>query len=104
MAPFGCLRWPCIGPTVCLGRAPHSVAQDAKASDTAKFGRFHRGMLEHGVYLAPSQFEAGEDCSAAAAATIARLSFTPPLLFQASPRWPTRTRTLSTPSTLPARS
>ena len=33
--------------------------EDAKKSDTAKFGRFHRGMLEHGVYLAPSQFEAG---------------------------------------------
>ncbi|NJM19050.1 MAG: glutamate-1-semialdehyde 2,1-aminomutase [Richelia sp. RM2_1_2] len=33
--------------------------EDAKASDTAKFGRFHRGMLEHGIYLAPSQFEAG---------------------------------------------
>ena len=28
-------------------------------ADIAKFGRFHRGMLEHGVYLAPSQFEAG---------------------------------------------
>ncbi|BAY68893.1 glutamate-1-semialdehyde 2,1-aminomutase [Anabaena sp. FACHB-709] len=33
--------------------------EDAKNSDTAKFGRFHRGMLERGVYLAPSQFEAG---------------------------------------------
>ncbi len=33
--------------------------EDAKKADTAKFGRFHRGMLEHGVYLAPSQFEAG---------------------------------------------
>jgi len=32
---------------------------DAKQSDTAKFGRFHRGMLEEGIYLAPSQFEAG---------------------------------------------
>ena len=32
---------------------------DAKLSDLAKFSRFHRGMLEHGVYLAPSQFEAG---------------------------------------------
>jgi glutamate-1-semialdehyde 2,1-aminomutase len=32
---------------------------DAKQSDLAKFGRFHRGMLEHGIYLAPSQFEAG---------------------------------------------
>jgi len=32
---------------------------DAKKADTAKFGRFHRGMLEKGIYLAPSQFEAG---------------------------------------------
>ena len=29
------------------------------ASDTAKFAKWHRGMLEEGVYLAPSQFEAG---------------------------------------------
>ncbi|MBD2022401.1 glutamate-1-semialdehyde 2,1-aminomutase [Leptolyngbya sp. FACHB-36] len=33
--------------------------EDAKKSDLTKFSRFHRGMLEHGVYLAPSQFEAG---------------------------------------------
>ncbi len=33
--------------------------EDAKHSDVAKFGRFHRGMLEQGIYLAPSQFEAG---------------------------------------------
>ncbi len=32
---------------------------DAKTSDLKKFARFHRGMLEKGVYLAPSQFEAG---------------------------------------------
>eukprot|EP00899_Mesostigma_viride_P007735 jgi/Mesvir1/16963/Mv15811-RA.1 len=32
---------------------------DAKASDTAKFAKWHRGMLEQGVYLAPSQYEAG---------------------------------------------
>jgi len=36
----------------------HNYA-DAKTSDLQKFSRFHRGMLEHGVYLAPSQFEAG---------------------------------------------
>ncbi len=30
----------------------------AKRSDTARFGRFFRAMLERGVYLAPSQFEA----------------------------------------------
>ncbi|XP_024972622.1 glutamate-1-semialdehyde 2,1-aminomutase, chloroplastic [Cynara cardunculus var. scolymus] len=33
--------------------------EDAKKSDTAKFAKFYRGMLEEGVYLAPSQFEAG---------------------------------------------
>ncbi|MBD2184504.1 glutamate-1-semialdehyde 2,1-aminomutase [Planktothrix sp. FACHB-1355] len=33
--------------------------EDAKKSDLAKFSRFHRGMLERGIYLAPSQFEAG---------------------------------------------
>lgn len=33
--------------------------EDAKQSDLSKFARFHRGMLERGVYLAPSQFEAG---------------------------------------------
>lgn len=33
--------------------------EDAKKSDLGKFSRFHRGMLERGVYLAPSQFEAG---------------------------------------------
>ena len=33
--------------------------EDAKKSDTAKFARFYRGMLEEGVYFSPSQFEAG---------------------------------------------
>ena len=32
---------------------------DAVKSDTKKFALFHRGMLERGVYLAPSQYEAG---------------------------------------------
>ncbi len=31
----------------------------AKTSDTAKFSRFFSGMLKKGVYIAPSQFEAG---------------------------------------------
>ena len=30
----------------------------AKASDTQRFGAFFRAMLDRGVYLAPSQFEA----------------------------------------------
>lgn len=42
-----------------FAQGPIHNFEDAKQSDTAKFGRFHRGMLEQGVYLAPSQFEAG---------------------------------------------
>jgi glutamate-1-semialdehyde 2,1-aminomutase len=30
---------------------------DARRCDTERFGRFHRSMLEQGVYLPPSQFE-----------------------------------------------
>lgn len=33
--------------------------EDAKKSDLEKFQRFHRSMLERGIYFAPSQFEAG---------------------------------------------
>jgi glutamate-1-semialdehyde 2,1-aminomutase len=33
--------------------------ESAKQSDTAAFARYFHWMLEHGVYLAPSQFEAG---------------------------------------------
>ncbi|MGK7390655.1 MAG: glutamate-1-semialdehyde 2,1-aminomutase [Candidatus Cyclobacteriaceae bacterium M2_1C_046] len=32
--------------------------EDSKTSDTGLFGKFFRSMLEEGVYLAPSQFEA----------------------------------------------
>ncbi|MFN9623006.1 MAG: aspartate aminotransferase family protein, partial [Cyanobacteriota bacterium] len=32
---------------------------EAKATDTARFAKLHRAMLERGVYLAPSAFEAG---------------------------------------------
>ncbi len=37
---------------------PVANFDDARKSDTARFGRFFRGMLERGIYLAPSQFEA----------------------------------------------
>jgi glutamate-1-semialdehyde 2,1-aminomutase len=37
---------------------PVTDYESAKRSDTARFGRFFRLMLERGVYLAPSQFEA----------------------------------------------
>ena len=32
--------------------------ESAKQADTAKFAAFHRRMLEQGIYLPPSQFEA----------------------------------------------
>ena len=32
---------------------------DAMQADRARFARFFHGMLEAGIYLAPSQFEAG---------------------------------------------
>jgi glutamate-1-semialdehyde 2,1-aminomutase len=37
---------------------PVTDYESAKRSDTARFARFFRGMLERGIYLAPSQFEA----------------------------------------------
>ena len=38
--------------------APVHNWEDATHADTARFATFHRAMLERGVYLAPSQFEA----------------------------------------------
>ncbi len=43
---------------------------DAKASDTARYGEFFRVMLSEGVYLAPSQFEAGFVSTAHGAAQV----------------------------------
>jgi glutamate-1-semialdehyde 2,1-aminomutase len=37
---------------------PVADYDDAARSDTAAFGRFHRAMLESGIWLPPSQFEA----------------------------------------------
>jgi glutamate-1-semialdehyde 2,1-aminomutase len=37
---------------------PVTDNESAKRSDTARFARFFRAMLERGIYLAPSQFEA----------------------------------------------
>lgn len=41
----------CEGPVTCFA--------DASKSDTQKFAKWHRMMLERGIYLAPSQYEAG---------------------------------------------
>jgi len=39
-------------------RSPVRNYADAARSDTAAFGRFHRAMLDQGIWLPPSQFEA----------------------------------------------
>jgi len=39
--------------------APVTDWESAKRSETSRFAKFFHFMLEHGVYLAPSQFEAG---------------------------------------------
>lgn len=44
--------------TVFFTAAPVTDFESARASDTAAYGRFFHAMLERGVYLAPSQFEA----------------------------------------------
>jgi len=38
---------------------PVANFQEAATSDSEKFGKWHRMMLERGVYLAPSMYEAG---------------------------------------------
>jgi len=38
---------------------PVTNLSEAKQSDTALYGRFFHAMLDRGIYLAPSQFEAG---------------------------------------------
>ncbi|MEO7651951.1 MAG: glutamate-1-semialdehyde 2,1-aminomutase, partial [Bryobacteraceae bacterium] len=40
------------------GGAPVTDWESAKKCDTARFGRYFRAMLDRGIYLAPSQFEA----------------------------------------------
>ena len=42
-----------------LCEGPVRNFEEAKATDNARFGKLHRAMLERGVYLAPSSFEAG---------------------------------------------
>ena len=63
-----------IGPmwTVFFGVDRVQRAEDASASDTAMFGRWFRAMLQRGVYLAPSAYEAGFLSTAHEGAAIAR--------------------------------
>jgi glutamate-1-semialdehyde 2,1-aminomutase len=54
------LTWNRVGSMWTWFFTPDAVTNydDAAKSDTAAFGRFHRAMLEQGVWLPPSQFEA----------------------------------------------
>ena len=49
-----------IGSLGCLFFTGNEVTnyEDAKTSDTAAFGKYFAYMLNHGIHLAPSQFEA----------------------------------------------
>jgi glutamate-1-semialdehyde 2,1-aminomutase len=61
-----------IGSMFCAyftGQPVHNLA-DAMKSDRARFSKFFHGMLREGVYLAPSQFEAGFISTAHSAADI----------------------------------
>jgi glutamate-1-semialdehyde 2,1-aminomutase len=44
--------------TLFFANAPVTDYESAKHSDTARFARFFHAMLERGIYLPPSQFEA----------------------------------------------
>jgi glutamate-1-semialdehyde 2,1-aminomutase len=44
--------------TVFFRERPVESYEDARTSDVEAFARFHRAMLEQGIYLPPSQFEA----------------------------------------------
>ena len=44
--------------TVFFGEGPLRNLEDVSRCDTERFAKWHRGMLERGVYLPPSQYEA----------------------------------------------
>lgn len=57
-ATAGCVQR--VGSMITLFFAPGPVKSwdDAKQADTARFGRWHRALLEAGIYWPPAQFEA----------------------------------------------
>jgi glutamate-1-semialdehyde 2,1-aminomutase len=44
--------------TLFFQTGPVKNYEDAKKSDTARFGRFFHALLERGIYFPPSQYEA----------------------------------------------
>ena len=63
-----------VGSMYCLYFTPGPVRNyaEAKGADTEGFAAFFRGMLERGIYQAPSQFETGFLCAAHTEADIDR--------------------------------
>jgi len=59
--------------TIFLGVGSVTDLASAKRADTTRFARFFRAMLEQGIYLPPSQFEAMFVSLAHTEADVARL-------------------------------
>jgi len=68
------VQWQRIGSMFCgyFTERPVWNLADAMHSDRSRFAKFFHGMLEAGIYLAPSQFEAGFISTAHTAADIDR--------------------------------
>ncbi|MBZ0252459.1 MAG: aminotransferase class III-fold pyridoxal phosphate-dependent enzyme, partial [Candidatus Methylomirabilis sp.] len=58
--------------TAFFQEGPVTDFASAKRSDAARFGRFHAAMLDRGVYLPPSQFEAAFASAAHSEGDVAR--------------------------------
>jgi glutamate-1-semialdehyde 2,1-aminomutase len=58
LAPFGTVQRVGAMLTLFCRSAPVSDLDDASASDSERYGALFRHLLAHGVYVAPSQFEA----------------------------------------------
>jgi glutamate-1-semialdehyde 2,1-aminomutase len=58
LAPFGRVQRVGAMLTLFMQNAPVRNFDDAQASDTERYGALFRNLLERGVYVAPSQFEA----------------------------------------------
>ena len=57
LAPFGCVQRVGAMATLFLAERPIRNFEDAKASDTERYGALFRHLLGRGIYVAPSQFE-----------------------------------------------
>ena len=58
LAPLGCLNRIGSLMTLFCQDGPARNYEEAKLSDTTRYARFFHHMLDRGIYLAPSQFEA----------------------------------------------